>query len=285
SDLFNSYDGAVLEINIDGAAWQDVTAAGGTFAVGYNGSITEAGFGNPLEGRAAFVGIGGGAPESVSFGGALAGHTVQFRFRIATDVSVGDLGWIVDDITVTGAAAPVFSSTVAENGVCGDPAPVAHAGPNQDVAAGSAVTLDGSGSSDNGTLSFAWMQVSGAAVGLSDAAVAQPTFTAQAASYTFLLTVTDDRGQTAVDSDTVRVTDGQPVADAGTDQTVVAGTAVTLDGSLSVAGSGNLSYSWTQESGATVTLSDTGSVRPTFSAPFGPSSYAFRLTVTDDQAR
>src|SRR5690606_27030262 len=141
----------------------------------------EAGFGNPLEGRAAFVGIGGGAPESVSFGGALAGHTVQFRFRIATDVAVGDLGWIVDDITVTGAAAPVFSSTVAENGVCGDPAPVAHAGPNQDVAAGSAVRLDGSGSSDNGTFSFAWTPVAGTAASLSDPAVAEPTSPAPAA--------------------------------------------------------------------------------------------------------
>src|SRR5690606_1870682 len=162
ADASANYDGAVLEINIDGAGWQDVVAAGGTFAFGYNGIITATGFGNPLEGRAGFTDSGGtiidGALESISFGTALAGSTVQFRFRTGSDAAAGEVGWIVDDITVTGAAVPVFSSVVAENGVCGDAAPVADAGVNQNVAAAATVTLDGSGSTDNGTLSYAWTQ-------------------------------------------------------------------------------------------------------------------------------
>ncbi|MGH7595926.1 MAG: PKD domain-containing protein, partial [bacterium] len=58
--------------------------------------------------------------------------------------------------------------------------PVAHAGPDQTVAAGVLVTLDGTGSSDpnNQTLTFQWTQISGVAVTLNNPAMAQPTFIA-----------------------------------------------------------------------------------------------------------
>lgn len=284
---FANFDGGVLEINIDGTGWQDVVAAGGTFAVGYNGTITVTGAGNPLEGRPGFVRVGGGGHERISFGSALAGRTVQLRFRTGSDVVLGDLGWIVDDIVITGAAAPMFSSPVAENGACGDAPPVANAGANQDVGAGATVMLDGSASSDDGgSLAYSWTQVGGATVALSDPAAAQPTFTADTASYTFLLTVTDDSGQTAADSVTVNVTGSAPVADAGTDQSVAAAAIVKLDGSRSASSDfGTLSYAWTQSGGASVNLSGDTTVQPTFTAPFGTASYAFLLTVTDEQGR
>lgn len=82
---------------------------------------------------------------------------------------------------------------------------------------------------------------------------------------------------------------GQPIANAGTDQTGLAyGAAVTLDGSGSndpdVADT--LLYAWEQTSGTPVALSDTSAEQPTFTAPtLGTSDSAdtlvFSLVVTD----
>ena len=97
-------------------------------------------------------------------------------------------------------------------------APVADAGAAQTVAAGSTVTLDGSGSSDpdaGDALTYAWTQTdaSGHAVTLSDAAAAQPTFTAPTglsadATLSFTLAVTDAAGLAGEDTVDVTVTPG-----------------------------------------------------------------------------
>jgi hypothetical protein len=73
-----------------------------------------------------------------------------------------------------------------------------------------------------------------------------------------------------------------PVANAGADQTVVTGAAVTLDGSASTDSDGTIaSYTWTQLSGTAVTLSGSGATR-TFTAPGSPTTLLFSLTVTDN---
>ena len=74
-----------------------------------------------------------------------------------------------------------------------------------------------------------------------------------------------------------------PTADAGTNQTVPAGAFVTLDGSGSSDPDGNpLTYSWSQTSGPSVTLSDNGAEMPTFTAPsLDGQSLIFTLTVND----
>lgn len=91
--------------------------------------------------------------------------------------------------------------------------PVANAGSDQDVNAGDAVTLNGTGSSDpdGDTLSFAWTQTAGTVVALTGPNTASPTFTAPntTGTLTFQLTVSDG---TASDADTVDVmVTGTPV--------------------------------------------------------------------------
>lgn len=177
--------------------------------------------------------------------------------------------------------------------------PAADAGPDQTVSSGSQVTLDASGSSpatSGSTLTYAWTQTSGSSVSLSDPNGIRPVFTAPAVSagqeitLEFQLTVTDTN--TASDADTVRIMvkgpseNRPPVADAGEDMTVDAGTGVTLDASASADPDSDeiLTFQWQQTGGIPVILSDSTSLRPVFIAPDpgpGGSRLEFRLTVTD----
>ena len=75
-----------------------------------------------------------------------------------------------------------------------------------------------------------------------------------------------------------------PVADAGPDQTVNEGEAVTLNaGGSSAPNGGTISYLWTQVGGPAVNLSNATSPSPSFHSPFVATSQvlSFQLTVTD----
>jgi len=76
------------------------------------------------------------------------------------------------------------------------------------------------------------------------------------------------------------VASGQPIADAGANQTVNEGATVTLDGSASTnGGSGTVTYLWTPPTG--ITLSSNTIVNPTFTAPAQTTyaEYEFILKV------
>ena len=195
-------------------------------------------------------------------------------------------------LTVTDPLGRTSTADTVQVAVQVNTAPAANAGPDQTVTEGVTVTLDGSASSDpeSQTLSYAWTRTAGPAVTLSSATATKPTFTAPAVNantaLTFSLTVTDPGGLTSTDTVTVTVgNNAAPTANAGADQTVAEDQTVTLDGSASSDPDNHtLSYAWTQTAGATVALSSTTAVRPTFTAPKGLSNDAtltFSLTVTD----
>ena len=76
------------------------------------------------------------------------------------------------------------------------------------------------------------------------------------------------------------VASGQPIADAGANQTVTEGATVTLDGSASTnGGSGTLTYLWMAPDG--ITLDDLTIVNPSFTAPAATTydEYEFSLKV------
>ena len=180
--------------------------------------------------------------------------------------------------------------------------PIANAGADQTVAEGASVTLNGSGNDpdgDNSALTYAWTQTDGQLVTLTGDTTATPTFTAPAnlsadESLVFSLVVNDGANDSAAATVTITVTatNDPPTANAGANQRWDKGTEVTLDGRGSSDPDGNnsdLTYLWSQDAGATVTLSDTTAPQPTFTIPTvipttAPASYTFSLVVNDGQA-
>ena len=97
-------DAGVLEIDIAGAGFTDIVAAGGSFVSGgYTGTVS-ASFSNPLAGRSAWCNASAGYPAYlttvVNLPAAAAGHTIQLRWRIGTDTSSGGAGQNIDSIVV-----------------------------------------------------------------------------------------------------------------------------------------------------------------------------------------
>lgn len=103
------WDGGVLEISIDGGAYQDILAAGGSFLQnGYNGTLGTS-TNNPLNGRSAWNGNSNGFITSiVRLPAAAAGKNVRLRWRFGADdntAPAGNPGWNVDSISVAGQFA------------------------------------------------------------------------------------------------------------------------------------------------------------------------------------
>ena len=217
--------------------------------------------------------------------------------------------WIFrfDPATVFLVLACVYFSTVGSISMAQNAAPSANAGMNLEVASGAMVRLDGSGSSarDGGTIvSYHWARTggtSGNTLVLAGEDTARPTFTADRlfpgtadVTHEFTLTVTDDLGTSSTDMVTVTINSPNaiPVADAGGNQTVVSGAAVTLDGSDSSDGDGMVaSYRWrrtggTGNSGVVLTGANTARLRftaDTLDADVDGVTHIFELIVTDDE--
>ena len=172
------------------------------------------------------------------------------------------------------------------------------AGTDQNVVAGEVVALNGelSTGADGNLITYEWRLVSTpylSSATLNNPTDVNPTFTPDMpGEYTLTLKVTDSVSNTAEDSLIVTVTDSSenafPVADAGTDQIVLTGTVVTLNGMKSSDANGDrLTYSWTFEqlpSGSGATLTNENEVSPTF-IPDMSGDYYLNLVVSDGQVR
>lgn len=173
--------------------------------------------------------------------------------------------------------------------------PVANAGRDRDVAAGSDVEVDGRLSSDpdGDRLAYLWTleeRPAGSLAALNGADRARPLFFAdEAGAYLLKLVVNDGK----IDSPPafVRIhasaTNAAPMADAGPDQNVPAGASVRLDGRGSRDPEGApISYAWElvdKPASSTAALDDPSSATPGLRADLG-GRYVLRLTVTDGSA-
>jgi hypothetical protein len=170
-----------------------------------------------------------------------------------------------------------------------DDAPSVDAGVDRTVNEGASVTLAATASDlENQSLTYTWTQTGGPAVALSNASVASSSFTAPEGltnvSLTFQVAVSDGTS-TTYDSVTIHVNrdNDAPSVNAGANQSVNEGDAVTLSGGVTDPEGEGVTYSWTQVGGPAVILSNTGSLTPTFTAPEGLSNVTltFQLTASD----
>ncbi len=170
--------------------------------------------------------------------------------------------------------------------------PVADAGDDQVVTSGVQVNLDGSGSSDSDgdNLTYSWSFVSmpgSSNAVLSSSSGVSPSFLADLGGiYTLQLIVYDGQANSAPDQVAITAT-SVPVANAGPDQTLQAGSVVYLDGSGSSDSDGdNLTYSWSFLSvpqSSSAVLSDSSSATPNFTTDLS-GNYEVQLIVNDGQS-
>lgn len=157
--------------------------AGPDQTVGIGGAVV-------LEGAAS----GGSAPYTYQWSPAtgLSSATAAQPTLTATAVGVHTY-----TLTVTDSAGATATDTVTVTVTTTNPPVVANAGPDLTGAVGLPVTLQGSATGGNNVYGYSWAPTTG----LSNPAVAQPTFTPTAGgTVTFTLTVTDGEGATATDT-------------------------------------------------------------------------------------
>ncbi|MDQ3253416.1 MAG: hypothetical protein M3R15_05840, partial [Acidobacteriota bacterium] len=106
-NLEGGFDGGVLEISINGGAFQDIITAGGSFVTGgYNGTLG-VDPGNPLSGRAAWTADSGGFINTlVNLPTSANGQTVQFKWRTGYDgcFTPANAGMRIDTVSIFGSS-------------------------------------------------------------------------------------------------------------------------------------------------------------------------------------
>ena len=279
-------DSDTVSVLIGEAESRTVADAGNNQRVAGGANVTLSGGGTSADGDLSYRWQQTGGPRV-----SLANATTQEPSFTAPDTT--RLATLTFRLTVTdeagGSDTDTVSVIVGSNGP-----PSADAGDNIRAVEGTTVRLYGSGSDpERERLSYSWSS-DNCHIELSNPNSNRPSFVAPEVTgshaCTFTLTVFDTTGNSASDTVEVLVVDAEThaeqveqmtqtvTANAGPNQRVTASSTVQLDGSDSVGR--NLNYSWSRTSGPSVTLSNDTVASPTFTAPSGPSTLAFRLTVT-----
>jgi hypothetical protein len=210
---------------------------------------------------------------------------------VSPSFTVDMLGNYVIELVVTDSLG---AQSAADQIVIGtfNAAPVADAGPDQVIIEiGATVGLDGTNSSDpeGDGITYLWtitQKPAGSSAQLSASSSPTPTFVADVhADFVITLVVTDEFGAAGnPDSVTVSFDNIQPVADAGADQTVMAGDTISLDGSASTDTNGDLlTYSWSfvsKPAGSLAEFTNPTSTQPSFVTD-EPGDYVVSLVVND----
>ncbi|MFV8817231.1 PKD domain-containing protein [Haliea sp. E17] len=194
----------------------DNMSAGGTYYLG--GSI-QTSTGGPIMAGALASDCDFSSVTIISQNGADSTYAADNYIGIVFEaITNGDTATYRYEVALAGATSTTFIITRAL--VPGNTPPTANAGPDQSVASGAAVSLDGSGSSANDagqSLTYAWTQTGGMAVSLVSAATSSPGFTAPTLAagaptelLTFELVVND--GIVASAADSVEVSVSAPTA-------------------------------------------------------------------------
>jgi hypothetical protein len=100
------YDGGFIILSTDsGSNWNvaDCSTCGG---LGYGGTIATTGLGNSMEGVDGFVGTSFGFTTTQLDLAAYAGQSVRVGFRTSSDSSLGDFGWLLDDVRIFTCVPP-----------------------------------------------------------------------------------------------------------------------------------------------------------------------------------
>lgn len=242
-------------------------------------------------------------PNTAKFGAANAASTsvsglVQgaYVFRLTVTDNEGATG--TDDITVTVNAAASSTPSTPPAATPTTPAPTTPANKAPTVSAGdnrtitlpvNSVTLTGTATDSDGTITkWTWSVVSGTGATINPSNAASTTVSGlSAGTYVFRLTVTDNSGATAYDDVSIFVnqpSNQPPVAHAGVNQTAVAGTTVTLNGSASKDPDGSLTaFLWKQVSGpGNASFEQQRQVQVNVNN-LVTGTYIFSLTVTDNR--
>ncbi|MGD8593809.1 MAG: hypothetical protein PVF82_13295, partial [Gammaproteobacteria bacterium] len=208
------------------------------------------------------------------------------RFDVTVTVVIGDESFdAIDTVSVT-----INPAGTAQNNP-----PVANAKQDRTVTSGDTVTITGAGADSDGFIStYLWERVDNAAPAtqLDSANTATVSFVAptvnSATTIVLLLTVTDNLGATGTDEVAIRInpasSNNPPVANAGGDQSVVAGESITITGSGSDSDGNITSYAWSRVAGPVVTFNPANTAVVSFTAPSltATETVTLQLTVTDN---
>lgn len=198
----------------------------------------------------------------------------SYTYRLTVTDDDGAVG--SDEVTLTVQPQAVNQS------------PIANAGADVTLTLPSnSTTLNGSGNDPDGTIvSYLWTKVNGPAATMSGENTGTLNLSGLLqGTYTFRLTVTDDKSSTGSDLVTVVVNQNNqaPTANAGADITLeLPANSTTMNGSGTDADGTIATYAWVQESGPSTAVMIDQNTPALMVGALVQGTYIFTLTVTDD---